>query len=157
MTDNISGCFEAKYHYFYWRPETAIRMGENDDNANTSGDVTWLPAYIESPNTSNPLLNVYTPPVPEYPSAHASFGGAASEILKLFFETNKISVDQTSGSTPGITRHYSSISQAARDNSLSRIYIGFHFRNAVLKGEKMGQDIANYVFTHSFGETGADD
>lgn len=156
MADGISGCFEAKYHYFYWRPETAIRLGDNDGNANTSGDATWLPSYTESPNANNPALNVNTPPIPDYPSAHASFGGAAAEILRLFFETDKISVDQTSPITPGITRHYSTLSQAARDNSLSRIYVGFHFRYAALKGEAMGQDIAKYVFANSFKETGQD-
>ena len=154
MVDDITACFEAKYYYFYWRPETAIRMGDNDGNANTSGDVNWLPSYVEVPNGNNPLLNVYTPPVPEYPSAHASFGGAASEILKLFFNTDNISIHQTSTSAQGITRHYATISQAAKDNSLSRIYIGFHFRNAVVKGEKMGQDVAHYVFNNSFRENG---
>ena len=157
MVDGVSGCFEAKYHYFYWRPETAIRLGENDGNANTLGDATWLPSYVESPNTSNPAMNVNTPPIPDYPSAHATFGGAASEILRLFFGTDKISIDQTSPTTPGITRHYSTLSQAAKENSLSRIYVGFHFRNAVVKGQTMGQDIANYVFTHSFKEKGEDD
>ena len=136
---------------------TAIREGDNDGNPNTVGDVTWLPSYTESPNANNPAANVNTPPIPDYPSAHASFGGAASEILKLFFETDQISIDQTSPTAPGITRRYSSLSQAAKDNSLSRIYVGFHFRYAILNGETMGQDIAKYVFTHSFRETGEDD
>ena len=152
MTDGISTCFEAKYHYFFWRPETAIRMGDVDGNDNTTGDVNWLPGYTEIPNPLNAALNVNTPPMPDYPSAHAAYGGASSQILKLFFGTDAISVDQTSPTTPGVTRHYSSLSQAARDNSLSRIYVGYHFRNSCLKGETMGKEIANYVFSHSFRE-----
>jgi hypothetical protein len=152
MTDLASGNFEAKYHYFYWRPETAIRMGNEDGNQNTSGDENWLPSYTEGPNPANPLLNVNTPPIPEYPSLHAGLGGAAAEVLKQFFETDNISVKQTSPTTPGITRHYSSISQAARDNSLSRIYVGYHFRKACLAGEEQGKQIAAYVFNNSFKE-----
>lgn len=152
MTDAISGCFEAKYHYFYWRPETAIRLGDSDGNNYTTGDANWLPSYTETPNLTNAALNINTPPIPDYPSAHASFGGAGSQILKLFFETDHVSVDQTSLTTPGVTRHYSSLSQAARDNSLSRIYVGYHFRNSCLKGEKQGQDIATYVFNNAFRE-----
>ncbi len=152
MTDAISGCFEAKYHYLYWRPETAIRLGEQDGVINTIGDPNWLPSYTETSNSSNSALNIYTSPIPDYPSAHATFGGAASEILRLFFGTNEISINQSSLTTRGITRHYSSLSQAARDNSLSRIYVGFHFRNSCLKGEEMGGKVASYVFNHSFSE-----
>jgi hypothetical protein len=150
MTDGVSGCFEAKYHYFYWRPETAIRMGDGDGNPETEGVVDWLPSYTEGPNDANPALNLYTPPIPDYPSAHANFGGAAAEILKLFFESDYVSVNQTSPTLPGIIRNYTSISQAARDNSLSRIYVGYHFRDACIKGEEQGKQIANYVFNHSF-------
>lgn len=154
MTDGASGCFEAKYHYLYWRPETAIRLGDDDGNNNTVGDANWLPSNIESPNAQNPALNVNTPPIPDYPSQHANFGGVAAQILFLFFGNDNISVDQTSLTLPGIVRHYSSISQAARDNSLSRIYVGYHFRNACLKGEEQGKQIADYIFSHSFRETG---
>jgi len=74
--------------------------------------------------------------------------------LKLFFESDNVSVEQTSLTTPGVTRHYSTISQAARDNSLSRIYVGYHFRKACLAGEEQGKLSAAYVFNHSFRESG---
>ena len=150
MIDGVSGCFEAKYHYKYWRPETAIRQGDDDGNSNTAGDVTWLPSYIEGPNILNPAMNMYTPPLPDYPSAHANFGGAAAAILKRFFETDQTSVNQTSLTLPGVTRNYTSFSKAARDNSLSRIYVGYHFRLACLKGEEQGDNIGTYVFENSF-------
>lgn len=150
MTDGVSGCFEAKYYYKYWRPETAIREGDNDGNSNTTGDVNWLPSYIEGENILNPSMNIYTPPIPDYPSAHANFGGAAAAVLKRFFETDQTSVNQTSLTLPGVTRNYSSISKAARDNSLSRIYVGFHFRLACIKGEEQGDKIGAYVFENSF-------
>ncbi|MEO7445733.1 MAG: hypothetical protein ABIT96_07825 [Ferruginibacter sp.] len=97
-------------------------------------------------------MNIYTPPIPDYPSAHANFGGAAAEIIRLFLGTDYITVNQISEALPGITRYYSSASQAARDNSLSRIYVGYHFRKACLAGEDQGKKIAAYVFAHQFRE-----
>lgn len=153
MADGISGCFEAMYYYFYWRPETAIRLADDDGNPNTTGDLNWLPSSIDIPNPTNPALNVNTPPIPDYPSPRANFGGAAAEILKLFFETDHISIDQTSPKLPNVIRHYSSITLAARENSISRIYVGFNFRNDCLKGEEQGKQIGAYVFKNSFGNT----
>jgi hypothetical protein len=42
-----------------------------------------------------------------------------------------------------VLRSYSSFSQAAAENGVSRIYVGFHFRKAVkagiARGERVGQ------------------
>ena len=152
MADAATACFEAKYYYKFWRPETAVRLGDNDGYSNTIGDATWLPAYTESPNLLNPALNVYTPPIAEYPSAHASFGASAAAVLLKFFGPNAPTLALTSSTLPGVTRHYDSIMAAVRDNSLSRIYVGFHFRKAVLEGEWQGLQVGNYVFDHSFQE-----
>jgi hypothetical protein len=153
MADGASGCFEAKYYYKYWRPETAVRLGNDDGNPNTAGDPGWLPSNTETPNLLNPALNVNTPPIPDYPSAHANFGGAAAGILLAYFGSDNISINETSNTLPGVVRTYTSIRQAARDNALSRIYVGYHFRNACLKGEAQGYAIADYVFAHSFRES----
>ena len=152
MTDGTITNFESKYHYFYWRPETAIRLGNDDGNSATTGDPSWLPSYTESPNPANEAMNVNTPPIPDYPSAHANFGAAAGEVLRLFFGTDKIAVDLTSPTAPGIKRRYTTLSSAIRDNSLSRIYVGYHFRKAVLAGEEQGIKVGNYVFNHAFRE-----
>lgn len=154
MADGTLPNFESKYYYFYWRPETAIRLGDSDGNPATVGDPTWLPSYTEIPHPVNPALNTNTPPIPEYPSAHANFGAAAGEALRLFFGSDVISVDLTSLTAPGITRHYSSLFTAIRENSLSRIYVGYHFRKAVDAGEAQGIQVANYVFHHAFREEG---
>ena len=148
MMDAITSGFESAYHFFYWRPETAIRMTDNG-NPNTTSDPNWLPSFTELP-----AINAYSPPFPAYPNVQADFGGAAAEILQLFFGSDIISVDQTSPATPGVIRHYSSISQAARDHSLARLYAGHCFRSACLEGEEQGKQIGNYVFNHSFRESG---
>jgi len=128
-----------------------------DGNDQTAGDESWLPGVIDIPNPADPDMNVYTPPIPEYPSGPAAFGGAAAAVFALFFGNDYISVDQTNLTLPGITRHYFSIAQASRENALARIFAGHYFRNACIKGEKQGQDIGQYVFNHSFRETGNND
>jgi hypothetical protein len=153
MADGINSNLESKYHFYYWRPETAIRLADNDGNPNTAGDPGWLPSVIEVPSAS-PIMHRYSPPLPEYPSSYSMFGGAAVEVLKLFFESNELSFDLTSLNLPNVTRHYSSLSQAAKDNSLGKIYAGWYFRKAVLDGEEMGRNIGSYVFNHSFRESG---
>jgi hypothetical protein len=155
MADASIANFESKYYYFYWRPETAIRVGDQDGNANTVGDPTWLPSNTQAPNPSNPAFNMYTPPIPDYPSQHANYGGAAGEVIRLFLQTNEVSMSLTSTSLPNTTRYYSTISKAIRDNSLSRIYVGYHFRKAVDAGEDQGLKVGRYIFEHSFRD--ADD
>jgi uncharacterized FAD-dependent dehydrogenase len=40
-------------------------------------------------------------------------------------------------------RSYASFTQAAQENAISRILVGFHFRNAVEQGVKHGRKIAD--------------
>ena len=127
-------CFEAKFYYNFWRPITAIRLGSNDGNPTTVGDPLWN------------VLVPPTPPVPDYPSNHATNGGAGAAVLAAYFESDEINFTQTSPTLPNVTRTLNSFSQAARENSLSRIYVGYHFRNACEKGEEQGKKVGNYIF-----------
>lgn len=129
MADAYIASWEAKYHYLYWRPVTAIRL--------TGGDPTWTP-----------LQPTY--PLPDYDSAHAAQGGAAAGALKGFFRTDDISFSNCSLTLPAgsrctdavpVIRSYSSFSQAADENALSRILVGIHFRLAVEEGVKHGRQI----------------
>jgi len=127
----------AKYFYLYWRPITAVRLGDSDGNPNTQGDPTW------------DVLAPPTPPVPDYPSNHAVNGGAASELIEEFFHHDHIAFSATSSSLPNVTRSFTSLSQAANENALSRIYVGYHFRHAVIEGTRQGEKIGLYVSQHS--------
>jgi len=153
LADGANSSLEAAYHFYTWRPETAIHEGDNDNNIATSADASWIPFIVEGPN-ANPAANFVSPPIPEYPATYAVFGGAAVAVLKSFFETDNTEIDITSFTFPGTTLHYSSISQAARDNSLGKIYEGWHFRKAVIDGESLGMSVGNYVFDHHFQESG---
>lgn len=145
MADGYIGSWEAKYHYRFWRPITAIRLGDTDGNPRTAGVADWTP-----------LQSTY--PMPDHDSGHAVEGGVASEILKLVFGTDDIaftacSTTLPSGSNCGepnqVLRSYTSFSQAGEENAVSRIYIGIHFRKAVEDGVEHGRRIAEYA-VHRF-------
>jgi hypothetical protein len=145
MADGYIASWEVKYHYSFWRPITAIREGDNDGNPATLGDSTWTP-----------LQPTY--PMPDHDSGHAVQGGVAAEILKQVFGTDDVSFTACSTTVPAggmctdatpIIRSYSSFSQAAGENAVSRIYIGIHFRNAVEAGVHHGRRIAAYA-VHQF-------
>ena len=74
VADAYIACLKAKMIYFFWRPYTAIQLGDTDGNPDTAGDPTWQVLWF-------PI-----PPIADHPSAHATAGGAAAELLKQFFE-----------------------------------------------------------------------
>jgi hypothetical protein len=128
MADGFIAGFEAKYHYNYWRPATAIRAG---------GDTEWLSDLI-------------TPPVPDYPSTHTVLGAAAAAVLARFFETDLVAFAMTSGAPyAGITRSFWSFSQAARENGASRVLAGIHFSTAVRAGFEQGDRVGAWTFDHA--------
>lgn len=125
IADGMIACFDAKYHYAYWRPVTAIREG---------GDAGWL-SFLP------------TPPIPDYPSGHATMGAAAAEVLARFFGTDYVPFQVTSGEPyGGITRRFWSFSQAARENEASRVFAGIHFPTAVAEGDVLGRSVGGFVF-----------
>jgi hypothetical protein len=148
--DAYIGSFDAKLHYFYWRPVTAIHFAASDGNPNTTADTDW---EVVGWNPSGPPDVRYwpTPPVPDYSSAHATAGGAGSEVIKNFFGSDKVSFSSASTSYPS-TRNFTSLSHAARENSLSRIYIGYHFRQACIAGEQQGRSIGKWIYDHYLTE-----
>ena len=141
LADGYVGSFETKYLNNYWRPVTAIREADSDGNPNTSADPTWTPL-------------VPTPPIPDHDSAHAVEGAAAAEVLRRVFHTDRIpfrtcSLTLPAGSTctdpSPVTRKYDSFSEAADENGLSRILVGFHFRHAIKDGIEHGRRIGGYA------------
>ncbi len=142
--------FDSKLHYFFWRPVSAIHLADTDGNPNTTADADW---EVVGWNPAGPPDTRYwpTPPVPDHGSAHATAGGAGAELMKNFFGTDNISFSSASSSFPS-TRNYISLSQAARENSLSRIYIGYHFRKACIDGEQQGKNIGKWIYDHYLGE-----
>ena len=94
------------------------------------------------------------PPIPEYDSGHAVEGGAAAQVLSRYFHTDKMTFSLCSFTLPAgqtcsdpspTLRHFTSFSQAMEENAVSRIYVGFHFRDAVETGMKHGAKIGTWT------------
>ena len=134
LADSAITLYDAKYAYHRWRPITAITAA-NQGNPNTTSDPAWLPLA----NTAND---------PSYPGAHAEFSQAAATVLEDFFRTDAFSFSLSNASA-GITRSFTSFSQASAEASASRIVAGQHFRYDEDAGQTLGAQVANYVTDHS--------
>jgi hypothetical protein len=129
MDDAMIGVFEAKYHYNFWRPATAIRNGDLDGNPATERDASWAP-FVEPPMH------------PEYPSGHAILAAAVAAVLKADVgRSPMMPLTTTSPTAKGAARRWSSVDDFVREVSDSRIYAGIHYRAATEAGAAMGKQI----------------
>jgi hypothetical protein len=138
--DGLIACFDAKYHYWFWRPYQAIARADTDGNAATEADATWRPLRG-------------TPNHPEYPSAHACHSTAVAEALAAFFGTDNIHFTLDSRVT-GTTREYDRFHEAVKDVNQARVLVGFHFRNSDQEGSSLGRKVGHYVVEHLFRPLG---
>jgi hypothetical protein len=138
MADSLIACWDSKYRYVYWRPITAIRLGDTDGNASTDPDTGWTP-WLDA-------LPPGTPAHPEYPSGHSSVSGSAAYVLAAAFGENT-AFSVTSEIRPG-TRSFSSFSAATAEIADARVFGGIHFRTSCVRGNALGQAVAAYVSSH---------
>jgi hypothetical protein len=134
--DSLVASFWTKYHYNFWRPETAIHEGSVDGNAKTDGDIAFVPYIL-------------TPCFPSYPSNHGSGSNGAAEILKRVFGAGHHAMTMSNPGVPGLTFHYTRFDQITNDISDARIFGGIHFRFDQEAGADLGRDVATYVFRHN--------
>jgi hypothetical protein len=139
-SDAMIACFDAKYHYWFWRPYQAIPLADSDGNAGTMADPSWKPLGT-------------TPNFPEYPSAHACHSTAVVEALDAFFGTDKVPFTLDSRVT-GTTREYDRLHDIVKDVDWARVLVGFHFRNSDLQGSALGRKVGRYVADHYFQPVG---
>lgn len=130
--DAYTTSLESKYFYNFWRPVTAIERAGSDDNPDTQPAAGWQVVVFP------------TPPVPDYPSAHAIAGGAAATVLALSLGWSE-SFSATSASLPGVSRRFATVGAAALENAISRVYVGYHFRHATEVGLAQGGLVGAYV------------
>jgi hypothetical protein len=132
----LGNCFiidwDAKFHYNYWRPVTAIRNGDRDGNDATERDAGWVP------------LNA-TPMHPEYPSQAGINNGAAIGVLQSVFGTAPLPITATDINDPRLQRRFASVAQMSEEQKAVRIWGGIHFRNSLEVGEGMGRRIAEHL------------
>ncbi len=138
MADTGTVSWYSKFHYDMWRPEDAIRLADLDGNPLTEADPEWEPLWA-------------SPPFPTYTSGHSSFSAAGSEVLIRFFGTDDIAFEIPAGweVLPGVMREYDSISMAAEEAGMSRIYGGIHFMFDHTYGLSSGRAIGNYTFENN--------
>src|SRR5258707_3977151 len=116
FADGVIAFYDAKYVYNFWRPVTAIRAADTDNNPETLADPNWL---AQSTNTA---------PDPSYPGAHAVISAAGASVLISFFDSDHFDFTVTSEVLAGGTRSFTRISAADEEATLSRTFAWQHFR-----------------------------
>jgi hypothetical protein len=133
LTDSIIAVLEAKYHYNFWRPITAIRNGDTDGNPATDREATWLPIAA-------------TPMHPEYPCAHCIQSGTVAAIVYAVLGTEDIpEITMTSPTAPGVVHHWTNMRAFTQEIANARIWAGFHYRFSTVVGTQMGYQVGEYV------------
>jgi len=122
MADAMIATFNAKNTYNFWRPVTAIAA---------MGDPTWSPLFP-------------TPAFQEYPSAHATVSAAPATVLAEFYG-DETPFTLTSANMPGVTRDFTSFTEAVQQVESARVWAGFHFRFSCEDGATLGANVANWV------------
>ena len=133
LADGVIAFYDAKYTYDFWRPVTAIRAADTDNNPETLADPNWLPEVIN------------TAPDPSYPGAHAVISAGAAAVLISVLEKDELDFNATSEVMPGVERSFERLSAAAEEATLSRIFAGAHFRFDLTAGQRLGRDVADFV------------
>ena len=136
LADGVIAFYDAKYTYNLWRPVTAIRAADTDGNPETVADPNWLPEVGK------------TGADPSYPGAHAVLSAAAASVLVAVLKRDHIHFDVTSEVLPGTVRSFTTVSAAATEASLSRVFAGQHFRFDQRAGQRLGRDVADFVVDH---------
>lgn len=134
--DALINCWNDKNHYAFWRPSTAIRLGDTDGNDATVADSHWAP-YL--PN----------PPYSDHPSGYNCLTGAMVHTASYFFGTNKVTFTMDSLSSAE-DRAYSRFTDVVKDTIDARIYLGIHFRTPDVQGAVLGSKVARWLDRHYF-------
>jgi hypothetical protein len=134
-------CFDSKFFYQAWRPTAAIHNADKDNNPDTTADPSW-----------QPLLPL--PGHPEYPSQHGCFTAAFSDTLAAALHSDHLDVTMPGGQNGSnvltTTQHFTTVSDIQNQVVDARVWLGFHFRNSVVQGEKVGNDVADWELARFF-------
>jgi hypothetical protein len=143
ISDAQAAVFETKYHYNYWRPETAIRAGDTDGNPLTRGDSDFAPF-------------VTTPCFPSYGSGHGTSSAAAREVLERIYGARHHFIKLANPAVANVLLQYSSFRQITTDIDDARVYGGIHFRFDQEAGAKQGRQLGAYVYRNTLRPTYGD-
>jgi PAP2 superfamily len=136
MSDALVASFLNKYHYNFWRPETAIHAGDTDGNRKTDADPDWAPFVV-------------TPCFPSYPSNHGSASNAAAAVLRRLYGEDGHAITLINPAVPTLVLQYSSFSEITEDISDARVYGGIHFRTDQAAGARLGRAVGRAVYKNN--------
>lgn len=136
ISDAAVATFDAKYHYVFWRPETAIHEAALDGNSATEPDATFKPF-------------ITTPCFPSYPSAHGVLSNAAAQVFTRLYGNVPFTITLSTPAVPGVSLTYTSVDQITADISDARVYGGIHFRTDQDAGALMGSHLGQWVYEHN--------
>ena len=136
-SDATIACWDAKFHYAFWRPVTAIQAGGG--NPALTADPAWA-------------SNAVTPNHPEYPAAHGCATSASAHTLQAFFRTDELhfSVDSTVAALMSPVRTYERFSDLLEEVKRARVYGGMHYRNSTEQGALLGKRVVRQMVRHHF-------
>ena len=134
--DAAIACWDTKYFYNFWRPETAIR--EQDPKLN--------PDMVSNPDF---VPNLASPSFPSYTSGHSTFSAAAARTMALFFGSDDIEFSVGSDGLPGAVHSFKKLSDAQAEAGMSRVWGGIHTMSDNLEAQKMGVKIADWVYANA--------
>lgn len=140
MDDALIAVFEAKYHYRFWRPVTAIRNGDRDGNDRTVRDARWSPL-------------IETPMHPEYPCAHCAVSAAIATVLKPERAAGADAWATTSTFAGNAERRWPDLDAFVHEVSEARIMAGVHYRFSADAGRELGQKVGEAVLKADARET----
>jgi hypothetical protein len=134
--DAFIASWDAKFAYNQWRPVTAIRAADSDDNPDTREDPSWTPLLV-------------TPPFPDYIAGHTTYGGAAEKVLEhVFGKHPRIAITLTSPTAPGVIETFTTFREIADSVVDARVLGGIHWRTSSVRGREVGEEIGRYAAHH---------
>jgi hypothetical protein len=132
--DAVIAAWDAKLHYGFWRPVTAIRLADTDGNLTTTADPAWTPLLA-------------TPPFPDYISGHTTVIGSVTRALRALDGGSTVDLTLDSSVT-GTTRHYADSATFNQEGVDARVWGGIHFRTADVEGGRVGASVGSWVAEH---------
>ena len=126
QADAFIACWDAKYHYTFWRPWQSVPTVEPG----------WTP-----------LLT--TPNHPEFPSAHGCLTGSTAHALAQVLGTKRIELDVDAVSI-GVTRHYDTVHELLREVRDARVWGGVHYPFSVDTGLRLARQVVAYNLSRNF-------
>jgi hypothetical protein len=127
VNDAMISCWKLKYKNNLIRP------------------IAYIKKYIDSKWEATLL----TPPFPEFPSGHSAQSAAMAKVLSQRIGAN-VGFTDYSKYWVGEPKKFSSFWEAANETSISRLYGGIHFKDALVQGQELGKLIGDNILKFNF-------